>query len=545
MNTVTLHKKQGASLILVMVTAVIITILIGGLSHLSSLHAVQTVRFEQSAQAFWLAEAGMNHAIANLADEGKPSLNEIIVPETALGTTGTYAVQVIDSDSTTSVLESIGTVQSGSDTVTRRILFSVDYVFPGFKEALWAGNNDDGTSWELQMGGDQYATGTDGPQEPVSQGTNFWGGSDVIIGNVNVNGSVRISDDSQIQELSGDFPGDLVCSGTLYTDDSNDADDCIAGTRSTSTSNNYDPPDLSSMEYDLNNDWDIAAEFELYGIASGRLPDDHPLADIVIKNPTSRSIENQSTDGDDYYFEPETITGSGTPATGSTPVSLGDDVTYYVNGNVWFHNKSTFGFQIEGQSLIVATGNIHISDNLSYADESEGGDLLVLVALGKLDANGKCTNYGNIYFGDPEYGTMYSVDAFMFANNNFLYNTSSTDGGQEQPESGFEVFGNYMAVNQVQILRDWYENDTTWLAAVYDPDGSDSNENGSIEEWEHWKDAESEEFLTLDQANSLRHYAMRVEYDARLLTADIHISNLPRGSGTDFADVVSWEEVSE
>jgi acetyltransferase-like isoleucine patch superfamily enzyme len=56
-------NKNGAALALAMITVIIVTLFILGIMHLGSVHGIQTARFTQSAQAFWIAEAGLNHTI--------------------------------------------------------------------------------------------------------------------------------------------------------------------------------------------------------------------------------------------------------------------------------------------------------------------------------------------------------------------------------------------------------------------------------------------------------------------------------------------------
>ena len=130
---------------------------------------------------------------------------------------------------------------------------------------------------------------------------------------------------------------------------------------------------------------------------------------------------------------------------------------------------------------------------------------------------------------------MYSVDAFMFANNNFYYNTDSVTDEQRLPESGFQVFGSYMAVNQVVVLRDWYDADPSaqrnFRAADYDPKTGE------------WKDAINGTLLTKEQIDSLRHYSMRIGYDDRIRDAATQMKGLPRGKGSIFTGMVGWEEI--
>jgi hypothetical protein len=220
-----------------------------------------------------------------------------------------------------------------------------------------------------------------------------------------------------------------------------------------------------------------------------------------------------------------------------TPLNLGTNKVYYVDGHVWFNNHSTHGFKVDGTATIVATRDIHVSDNLAYnnkgltAVNGNPPDLLALVALGQYNSSGVRTSGGDIYFGDPEFGTLYTVDAFMFANNNFYYNTRANNStGQEEPTSGFKVFGNYMAVNQVVVLRDWYTANGLPRAALYDQTTS------------QWKDAITGSVLTSTQLATRRHYAMRVEYDDRIRDAATQMSGLPRGTGTIFAGAKGWEE---
>jgi hypothetical protein len=529
MKTSNPDSKSGASLVVVMVSVIIISILTIGLNQLSSIHGAQTVRFEHSAQAFWLAEAGMKRAIADLRTYGRSGWTDI--PETSL--TGdaarTYEVTVVPSTDTKTFI-STGTVAIGGESISRHVEFDVEYIFKGFEDGIYSANaRPYDPDWDLQLRGDTYGT-DDGPRAPTSQGANLPGGNDIMLGIVNANGSVRMYDESQVVD-SGLIPGNVIYSGDLEQA----ATTYIEGTTMQIPSGSYDPPDLSANEYHINNDYDIAQIFNNLSISSGRLPSSHPLYNLVVKNPSNRASENSSTDGDDFYFEPATITNTGTPATGSTPLSLSNNVTYYVDGHVWFHNTSTFGFEVSGQSLIVSTGSIHISDNISYSDRTS--DLLALVALGQLnDTTGAYESDGNIYFGDPRFGTTYTVDAFMFANNDFLYNTDSVDPtSQQEPETGFQVFGNYMAVGQISLLRDWYKPDseTNYLAASYDA------ASGT------WKDALSEDPLSTTEVDSLRHYAMKVEYDARVRDADDFITNLPYGTSDIFSAVTSWEEVAQ
>lgn len=536
--------KDGAILAVILIVMLILTILVLGLFNLGSHSARETAYELKNAQAFWLAEAGRKQCIADLYDGGDGIL---AVAPVGAEVPGTF--QVIEDPSDSSARITIGTVTVGGQTVTRRIRIDMAYVAGPFEDVIH-GANRGGTPWDLMMSGDQK-NGNDGP--PLASNNRKPGGNDVGIGNINVNGGVRLYDQSRVKGLSGTNPysinGDVdyssVYGNGLYQKDLTS----ISGSKTANLPSDFDPPDLGAMDYANNNDYDIAQVFlDAWGDdRDGYLPSGHPLRDVVVKNPSNRSVENSSTPGDDFYFEPRSVGSAGSPSTAVTPLKLGDDKVYYVEGHVWFHHKSTYGFELDGQAVIVSTGDIHISDNLKYADpgRDSDSDMLALVALGQLDdVTGDYSSEGNIYFGDPEYGTLYTFDAFMFANNDFLYNTSSTGGGQEEPESGFKIFGNFMAMNQVVVLRDWYTKGSQWSgerrAAEFVLDPSDNT----------WRWVDSQDWrnsiitpLTQTQEDGLRHYAMQVEYDDRIRDVATQMSGLPRGNGNIFAGMVGWEEI--
>ena len=182
----------------------------------------------------------------------------------------------------------------------------------------------------------------------------------------------------------------------------------------------------------------------------------------------------------------------------------------------------------------MATGDIHICDNVIYEDKGYEGDLLGMVALGKYDSNGNLISGGNVYFGDPRLGTMYEFDGLMFAANDFLYNTNHVDRTEAEPETGFVVYGNFAAGNHVTINRDWYDPDGTGepRAARYDRTTG------------QWIDIEDASILSPGEIGSLRNYRMVVDYDERVRNADTQPPGLPRGPGIIFSGITYWEELS-
>lgn len=510
--------KEGAILGIVLVMMVTVTLVILSLYHLGA-HSGRETDYElKSAQAFWLAEAGREWCVQQLyaGNDGATVVNTAI----SASVPGTFAVEIDPADSSYRI--STGTITVAGQVVVRRIRFGVAFIAKPFEKAIYAGN-DNSSDWSFQL------SGTGGYTPPASGS----GGADSVLGDLDINGNVLMQGASKVDLPTPNnysLSGDVDATGTI----TKDTTASISGTARSLVFS--DPvPDLTVMDYANNNNYDIAKIFNDAGVTSGYLPVGHALRDVVVKNPTDRATENGTTVGDDYYFEPSRVSTAGTTTTGVTPLNLGDDKSYYVDGHVWFHSKRTYGFQVNGQAAIVSTRDIHVSDNLSYADRSISGDLLALVALGQY-SEGVLESGGNVYFGDPEFGTLYTADAFMFANNNFYYNTKSNTGEQREPTSGFQVFGNFMAVNQVKVQRDWYTKAGSPRAAEYDAVNN------------VWIDAADARLgirteLLSDEILTLRHYAMKIGYDDRIRDAATQMSGLPRGGSDIFAGVKSWEEI--
>ena len=114
---------------------------------------------------------------------------------------------------------------------------------------------------------------------------------------------------------------------------------------------------------------------------------------------------------------------------------------------------------------IVVRGNIYISDNIFYEDPDNSG--LALIAIN--DANEP--DSGNIFFGDPTWGTLEYMDAFMFAENDFYDNNLDGTGSKT-----VTVNGNMTAGNQVNINRD-FNGQHSKLTVDFDPRISDASLN--------------------------------------------------------------------
>ena len=196
---------------------------------------------------------------------------------------------------------------------------------------------------------------------------------------------------------------------------------------------------------------------------------------IFRENPSDRATDINATVKNDYFLEDpyEPVhADSGSTGKDCCPITLsglggkpgvnGNHKVYYIDGNLWIHNKNVFSFQIQHnepngiQVTFVVKGNIYFSDNVFYKNTQEDG--IAFIAM----KDSKVTDSGNIYFGDPVFGTLEQMHAFMYAENNFIDKNLSATGS-----ATVSVFGNMTAGNKVDIQRD-YGKQHSKLTVNYD-----------------------------------------------------------------------------
>jgi hypothetical protein len=513
-------REKGIVLVAVVAFAIIFAIVGIALIAVAEQEVVQTRIEHQKAEAFYLAEAGLAKMSEILQTPIVGDLNEVL---TGSIDQSSYLVK-IDTNLTPCYVISTGT----SGTIQKRVRVKAAFLAPPFENAIFAMNNS-GTSWAFQLRG----TGN-----PTPYGSGERGGKDKINGNVFVDGDVFMYEQSQVNPAPApnrwSLNGDAEATGNIS----------VLGSASVSGATNPDqeepaPVDLAAMDYANNNTYNVAQIFQGAGITSGYLPSGNPLRNVFMKNPSDRATECSSTSGDDFFFEPSSGFVTGTEKTGQTPLHAGDNRVYYVDGDVWVHSPQTYGFKMDGKVTIVATGDIHISDNIQYKDVNS---LLGLVALGKYNGSGQRVSGGNIYFGDPRFGTMYTVGAMMFAANDFLFNTDAVSRRSSEPTTGFTVNGCFAAMNQVLVDRDWYTKRTqNPVTHRWSDEPRPAHYNTTTGQW---LDAETGTVLTSSESATMRHYQMIVNYDDRVRNQETRPPGLPRGSGTKiFAGFSNWEEL--
>jgi len=343
---------------------------------------------------------------------------------------------------------------------------------PVYDNALFAGNSSGDPNYTLELGGRNA-------QADSITGDIYSGGDIDITGDAQVNGSIR---------SGGTVTPDIGTEGVSLT-----------------------PPDLAGMDYANTADVKVADMFtasatyqsDAAGGSAYQMPETSP-AHIFRKNPSDRSTETSGTSKDDYFLEDPyenvrtdpnqngadayhiTLSGHG-----GKPGADGESKVYYIDGNLWLHNKMSFSMKLfapTGQDgtkvTFVVRGNVYFSDNLFLQNKNKDG--IAFIAL--KDEN--VTDSGNIYFGDPVYGTLKHMEAFMYAENNFYDNNLDASGS-----ASVTVIGNMTAGNQVLINRD-YGNQHSKLTVEFDdrissgalsmpglPEADDSTGGFSIVSW--------------------------------------------------------------
>jgi hypothetical protein len=499
-------SRKIKGIVLPIVITIILILIITGMAILtmaeqeSILGAIET----NKAKAFYLAEAGLAKMAEKMQTpiKGKEDLSEVLTESLE---NGSYRVE-IETNSSPCYVISTGI----SGTIQKKIRVQATFLAAPFEDAVYAANKGGG-AWAFELRG---------KGNPAASGGKETGGKDEINGNIFVNGDVFLREQSRVSAAPApnkwELGGDVEATGSISVLDSAK----VTG-QQTSGAEIPDTIDLISMDYEHNNTHNVAQIFTAADVSSGRLPAGNALRDVFVKNPADRNAECASTAGNDYFLEPASGFIEGT-------ANMGSDRVYYVDGDIWVHSSQTFGFLVDGKVTIVATGNIHISDNIQYKDTQS---MLGLVALGKYDSSGNLVSGGSIYFGDPRYGTMYQVSGMMFAADDFLFNTDAVTHNSAEPTSGFTVNGSFAAMGQVKVERDWYTNGMTAKPTHY---------NAATGQW---VDSISGTVLTSTQVSSIRHYQMIINYDDRVRSQETRPPGLPKGGATIFAGFSNWEEL--
>ena len=431
-------------------------------------------------RALFLAEAGLSETLRALAveiDAGTPAPLDLafgaeLAPLDYLG--GEWWSTVADNGDGSYTLRASGRIEDATRTVEAT---AVEIDGGVFDHAIFAGNRSNDPAYELRLSG----VGVQG---------------DEVVGDVFSGGDVEVVEDASVT-------GDVYATGTVSG---------WAGRGGESRP----LPDIAGMNYAANHDVDVAAAFASatsqsspLGGTALELPESSP-AHIFRKNPSDRLSEISGTPKDDYFLEDphmptgdyvafngtsgHTITLSGTMG---APGPSGTDLVYYIDGNLWVHNPIFYTLRLQNTDpegvkvTFVVRGNVYFSDDVDLADPTNDGVAFIAIE------DPTEPDSGNIYLGDPRFGTLERMRAFLYAENDFFDTNLSATGS-----STVELFGNMTAGNHVAIQRDF----TTSSGVV--------------------------------------HSKLTVNFDDRLSTGVLELPGLPGpiGGGVGGLEIVFWRE---
>ena len=458
-------NRRGGATIAALLTVVILMGIAGAMLSMTLGSSKERNAAGTRLRAFTAANSAVAHTIANMdagIDTGMDPVAAAVGNVNTVDVTGmmtksaalsakvekavrlndsTYWSNVVDNANGTFTINATGT----SSGVTQAIRVIVQEQSGGvFNNAVFAGNSDNDPLYTLDFGG-------------------AGGQADFITGDVFSGGSVLVSDDATI-------------TGSIRAGES------IVGAAGES---NVSQPilNLDSMNYEATADYDVAAMFAADGTsesssdASGtaiQLPESSP-AHIFRMNPDDRQSDIDGTVKNDYFLEDPYESASGDPmangdnahrislsGTNGAPGESSNKKVFYIDGNLWIHNRNALSLALYGtgaegvQVTFVVKGNIYMSDNLFYENTAKDG--VAFIAMKDPLEN----DSGNIYFGDPVFGTLKEMNAYMFAENNFIDTNLDASGS-----AIVKLNGNMTAGNQVLIDRD-YDSSHTKMDVTFD-----------------------------------------------------------------------------
>lgn len=390
------------------------------------------------ARALSAAEAAVGDAFVQIAGGGAIDIGSANAPRAYSGD-AYYGTVVENADKTYTIL---GVGQSGS--AARALEVTVDPGHGGvFQNAIFAGNSSNDPGYVMKFGGKSS-------QADVVKGDVYSGGSILFKNAATIAGVPRATTSvtTTATSIVAATPG---------------------GTPAPAETGVKQPiPDLAAMHYETSHDVNVAHEFlsATYATAPAggkawQLPKTNP-AHIFRMNPNDRTSNTSSTAKNDYFLEdPFESMHSDSSSDGSDPFRVrlsdtssggtsGNKKVYYIDGNLWLHNLSTMSFRLETgdssgvQVTFVVKGNIYVSDNLYLKDKHKDG--VAFIAM----KDPAVTDSGNVYFGDPTFGTLEHMESYFYAENNFYDNNLDESGSAK-----VDLLGNMTAGNQVLINRDW------------------------------------------------------------------------------------------
>lgn len=481
--------RSGNATVIAVIVLFVIGSLAGVVLSVTQRHSAEISAMADQNRAFFVAQTGVNDALVQL--EGGALVLDDEGDEVWIGSSddpvafsgGRYWVEVEREADAIFSLTSLGRVGLQEKAIEVVVQQQVDGVF---RNAIFAGNSSGDPDYTLDLGG-------------------RLGQADQVDGDVYSGGSVGVHGDAEVF-------------GTIRAVDSVSG----KGSSSAETGKKQAIPDIAGMDYESTADIQVAKEFDTAsptyesnaaGGSAWQLPESNQ-AHIFRKNPSDRTSETSATVKDDFFLEDPheplrtdsssdgsnayqvTLAGvSGEPGTNS------NQKVFFIDGNLWIHNYKTMSLQFGHsdpnglQVTFVVKGNIYISDNLYYSNKAEDGVAFIAMK----DAG--VPDSGNIYFGDPKFGTLERMYAYLYAEHDFYDVNLSATGSAK-----VELHGNMTAGNHVRIRRDYTSK--------------------------------------IDGEDVVQHSKLMVDFDERVADGELDLPGLPRtpaASGAVF-EVLSWRE---
>ncbi len=418
--------ERGVALVVVILALMVVTGIAGAVMTIVHGSNRELRGATEEMRVFYLAESGVSRGMAELL-----AGNQMGVGTTEFGG-GEYEVQTVPTGVDTFTIVSRATLGNN-----RRAIETVVGLLPDvYSSAVFAGNSSTDPAYVLEFGGAGAR-------------------ADEINGDVYSGNDVELEDDAAVNGVIRATGAILGASGQ--------------------TGVTLAIPNIAAMQYETTSDIDVASEFgaatlnlNLLNPALGpgwELPEDNP-AHIFRKDPLNRSAHTSLTPKDDYFLEdPYEPVGLDplrngaeawaiTPTGGGQPGPEGNDLVYFVDGNLWIMNLLSNSFAFERPAgcrlTFVVKGNVYLSDNLYYDDP--GLDGVAFIAI----EDSSVPDSGNVYMGDlldgsvaPVLGSLTHVDSFLVAENDFYDNNLDHLG-----LASLEVNGSMIAGNQVHYKRD-------------------------------------------------------------------------------------------
>jgi len=416
-------ERGGIAMSLVLHLAVVLVGLSAAMLTVSSSSRKELGETNERVACGYVAEAAISNALLSLRQGGNGALGTAAAPISFGG--GSYRTTCLDDGGNIYTVTAYATLRGDSRALRATVRKSGGI----FNHSMFAGNASRDPSYVMKFGG----TGTSADQ--VSG--DVYSGNDILVaGSASLTGILR---------ATGAITGAAGQTGVTQP-----------------------IPDIAAMDYPHHNDVNVTNEFaanatyqsNAAGGSAWQVP--QAMASHIFRlNPSDRTTLTHATAKDDYFLEDPyqpvrvdsakdgsdayMIKLSGSPG---TPGTDGNAKVYFVDGNLWIDNYRTYSLKFGStdaagtQVTFVVRGNIYFSDSLFLSNPLTDGAAFIAMK------DPAVADSGNVYFGDPTYGTLKRMQAFMYAENTFYDNSLDATGSSTVTVDGIMSAGDHVSINR-------------------------------------------------------------------------------------------------